>query len=354
MPRGEQRPVTLIDVARECGCSVGTVSMVLNNTPLSGKLAHATRERVQSAAKRLGYRPNSYARSLRRKRSDIVGVVTFDITDPFCARILRGIEQELAGASYLPMIMDVHGDEERFRHCVEVLLDRRAEGLIVVANWLPLDLNTLTRFAKDLPIMVAGREYEHAHISSVATDNSAGAAAAFDHLYQLGHRDIAVLRGPMRLLDSSRRWKAVQTRAAQLDVSLSPELMFDLPDSLDANFCFEAAYTATKSLLAARRRFTAIHAFDDLSALGCMRALAENGIRIPRQCSVVGFDDIPQAAQNFPSLTTVRQPMETLGRTCAKTVLTEIGTEKDRGGPLLLAPELVIRESTGSVAAASA
>jgi LacI family transcriptional regulator len=329
--------------------------MVLNNAPLSGKLAHATRERVQLAAKRLGYRPNSYARSLRRKRSDIVGVVTFDITDPFCARILRGIEQELAGASYLPMIMDVHGDEDRFRHCVEVLLDRRAEGLIVVANWLPLDLNTLTRFAGDLPIMVAGREYQHSNISSIATDNSAGAGAAFDHLYQHGHRNIAVLRGPMRLLDSSRRWQAVQTRAAHLKLTLNPELMFDLPDSMDANFCFEAAYTATKKLLACGRKFTAIHAFDDLSALGCMRALAESGVGVPQECSVVGFDDIPQAAQSFPSLSTVRQPMETLGRTCAKSVLSEItGTEREGAAPLLLAPELVIRESTGTPAAASA
>src|SRR5512135_787341 len=183
--------VTIRDVAKASGFSSTTVSIVLNNAPLARYIPPTTKKKIEVAAKKLGYRPNLFARSLRSKRSNTVGVMVFDMTDPYCTLILRGIENSLYQASYLPILTDVHNERSRFERYLEMLLDRRIEGLVVLANWSFVDINVLADLEKNnIPTATVGRQLKSDHISSVIVDNADGAHAALEHLHELGHRKI--------------------------------------------------------------------------------------------------------------------------------------------------------------------
>ena len=200
--------VTIRDVARQSGYSASTVSIVLNSAPLSRYIPQDTKQRIETAARSLGYRPNPLARSLRSQRSNIVGVMVFDITDPFCTPILRGLENSLYQSSYLSLLADAHNEPHRFERYLEMLLDRRVEGLIVIANWLVTDIKVLADLTRrQVPTVIAGRDFDLASVSTVSVDNEGGATLALEHLYKLGHRDIAFLRGPKALSSSGQRWK---------------------------------------------------------------------------------------------------------------------------------------------------
>jgi LacI family transcriptional regulator len=157
--QGKASMVTIRDVAKESGFSSTTVSIVLNDAPLARYIPPVTKKRIERAAEKLGYRPNQFARSLRSKRSHTVGVMVFDMTDPYCTLVLRGIENTLYQASYLPILTDVHNERSRFERYLEMLLDRRIEGLVVLANWLFLDINLLADLEKSsIPTAMIGCE----------------------------------------------------------------------------------------------------------------------------------------------------------------------------------------------------
>jgi LacI family transcriptional regulator len=327
---------------------------VLNNAPLARYIPAATKKKIERAAEKLGYRPNQFARSLRSKRSHTVGVMVFDMTDPFCTLILRGIENTLYQASYLPILTDVHNEGSRFERYLEMLLDRRIEALIVIANWVFLDINLLADLEKSsIPTAMIGCELKTDSISSVIVDNELGGHIAIEHLYSLGHRKIAIIRGPKALTDSSPRWRGIRNFAKESGLELDSRLVVDMPESRDPVSSFENGYKLTEELLRQKRSFTAMLAFDDMSAFGAIRALSRAGVRVPEQCSVIGFDDVATSAIYTPSLTTVRQPMETMGASAVGVVLDGINAvlEKREATPRhrKVAPELVVRESTRSV-----
>ena len=346
--------VTIRDVAKESGFSSTTVSIVLNNAPLARYIPAATKKKIERAAEKLGYRPNQFARSLRSKRSHTVGVMVFDMTDPFCTLILRGIENTLYQASYLPILTDVHNEGSRFERYLEMLLDRRIEALIVIANWVFLDINLLADLEKSsIPTAMIGCELKTDSISSVIVDNELGGHIAIEHLHSLGHRKIAIIRGPKALTDSSPRWRGIRNFAKESGLEIDSRLVVDMPESRDPVSSFENGYKLTEELLRQKRSFTAILAFDDMSAFGAIRALNRAGVKVPEQCSVIGFDDVATSAIYTPSLTTVRQPMETMGASAVGVVLDGINAvlEKREATPRhrKVAPELVVRESTRSV-----
>jgi DNA-binding LacI/PurR family transcriptional regulator len=347
--------VTIRDVAKESGFSSTTVSIVLNNAPLSRYIPAVTKKRIERAAQKLGYRPNQFARSLRSKRSHTVGVMVFDMTDPFCTLILRGIENTLYQLSYLPILTDVHNEGSRFERYLEMLLDRRIEGLIVIANWLFLDINLLADLEKSsIPTAMIGCELKNDSMSSVIVDNEVGGQLALEHLYSLGHRQIAFIRGPKGLTDSSPRWRGIRNFVKQSGLEIDSHLVLDLPESRDPLSSFESGYKLTEDLIRQKRSFTALLAFDDMSAFGAIRALSKSGIRVPEQCSVIGFDDVATSAIYTPSLTTVRQPMEAMGASAVGIVVDGINAvlEKREMGAThrKVAPELVVRESTRNLA----
>jgi LacI family transcriptional regulator len=330
------------------------VSIVLNNAPLSRYIPPSTKKRIEAAAKKLGYRPNLFARSLRNKRSHTVGVMVFDMTDPYCTLILRGIENTLYQASYLPILTDVHNERSRFERYLEMLLDRRVEGLIVLANWLFVDIDLLADLEKSsVPTAMIGCELKTDSVSSIIVDNELGGYAAIEHLYSMGHRKIAFIRGPKTLSDSAPRWKGVRTFAAAHQLELEPRLIVDLPESRVPIAGFEEGYKLTEELIKRKRPFTALMAFDDMTAFGAIRALTRAGIRVPEQCSVIGFDDVSPAAICTPALTTIRQPMEMMGQLAVEIIVDAMRTVQEKSSAKAVhrkvAPELVARESTHSL-----
>ena len=346
--------VTIRDVAKESGFSSTTVSIVLNNAPLARYIPANTKKKIERAAKRLGYRPNLFARSLRSRRSHTVGVMVFDMTDPYCTLILRGIENSLYQSSYLPILTDVHNERSRFERYLEMLLDRRVEALIVLANWLFVNIEVLGDLEKSsIPTVMIGRESQTDSINSVSVDNELGARTALEHLYSLGHRKVAFIRGPKTLGDSAPRWKGIRSFAKSSGLELDPQLIVDLPDSSEPISSFEAGYKLTEELLKLRRPFTALMAFDDMTAFGAIRALAKAGSRVPEHCSVIGFDDVAASGLYTPPLTTVRQPMEAMGAMAVSIALDGIKAvlEKREVGAVhrRVAPELAVRESTRSL-----
>jgi LacI family transcriptional regulator len=344
--------VTIRDVAKQSGFSSTTVSIVLNNAPLSRYIPAKTKQRIERAAQKLGYRPNQFARSLRSKRSHTVGVMVFDMTDPYCTLVLRGIENALYQASYLPILTDVHNERIRFERYLEMLLDRRIEGLIVLANWLFLDINLLGDLEKNsIPTAMIGCELKTDSISSVLVDNEVGGYLALEHLHALGHRKIAFIRGPKALTDSAPRWRGIRSCAQAMHLELDQRLIVDLPESRDPISSFEAGFKLTEDLIARKRPFTALLAFDDMSAFGAIRALTKAGLRVPENCSVIGFDDVAPSALYTPSLTTVRQPMEAMGASAVSLVVDGINRVLEKreiaaATHRKVAPELVVREST--------
>jgi LacI family transcriptional regulator len=358
-PSEKSQAVTMRDVATQSGFSPATVSIVLNNAPLARYIAPATKRRIEETAKKLGYRPNAMARFLRSKRSHSIGVLFFDITDPFCTLIMRGVENALYQASYLAIFADAHNQRNRFERYLELLLERHVEGLIVVANWLFVDIHVLADLSKrNIPSATIGWELAGDYISSVMVDNETGARLALEHLYQLGHRKIAFIRGPKMLIDSAPRWRGIQKFAQSASLEIDSALVLQLPDSLDPNSSFESGYRYTEELLEQKKKFTAVMAFDDLTALGAIRALTKAGVKVPEQCSVTGFDDVALSSLAAPSLTTVRQPMEAMGGLAVNIIMDGINAalEKREWNVVnqKMNPELVIRDSTRAVSLAGA
>src|SRR4030081_2609836 len=190
--RPQPSAVTIRDVAERSGFSSATVSIVLNNAPLARYIPDTTKGRIQKAAQHLGYRPNLFARSLRGRRSHTVGVMVFDMTDPYCTLVLRGIENTLYQSSFLPILTDVHNERSRFERYLEMLLDRRVEALIVVANWLFVNIDVLADLEKsNIPTVMIAQELQTDSVSSVIVDNESGGRLAIEHLHALGHRHIA-------------------------------------------------------------------------------------------------------------------------------------------------------------------
>lgn len=349
--------VTLADVARQSGVSVSTVSIVLNEAPLSRYVAATTKVRIRAVASQLGYRPNAFARSLRSRRSHTIGVMVSDISDPFCTLILQGIEKALCATSYLPIIMIAYNQREQFERHIKMMLERRVEGLIVIANWLFGEFDSLADIKKDqIPTVGVGRDLTASGVGSLQVDNEAGGYAAARHLYELGHREIAILRGPSELSDSERRWQGIQRFAADAGLALAPRRIRQLAPAVEATSGFQEGVRLTSAMIQEKINFTAVLAFDDLTGLGAIRALRQAGRHVPEDYSVIGFDDVPHAAVSTPGLTTIRQPMEQMGSLAAEWVVEALDKPKGPHAPSkhpvlsntlhLLKPELIVRNST--------
>jgi DNA-binding LacI/PurR family transcriptional regulator len=343
--------VTLADVARACGFAVSTVSMVLSEAPFSQNVAATTREHIRAVAQQLGYHPDAYARSLRRRRSQTVGVLAFDLSDPFCIPIVRGIQASLQAANYLPLLMDAQAERGLFDRYLQLVLESRSEGLIVIASWIFEEANLLADLKKNhVPIVIVARDWTARGISSVLVDNEAGGALAMRHLFELGHRQIAVIRGPEELFDSAPRWAGAQRFAAKAGIRLDPRLVFQLPGNLGPTSSFDGGLQFSRQMLDSNHSFTAVLAFDDLTALGVVRGLNGAGLRVPEDYSVLGFDDVLPAAVATPGITTIRQPLKEMGLLAAEWVLKEVTAQEQKSEPTpqlyKAQPELVVRMSS--------
>ncbi len=344
----EHSMITIRDVAGESGFSITTVSMVLNDGPAAKRISARTRTRVWKVARKLGYRPNLFARSLRSQRSQTIGVIVFDITDSYCTQILRGIENQLRPSGYFPIVTDLQDDRSQFHRCVDMLLGRRVEGIIAIANPIYLDPALLSGLVdRKIPAVAIGRESEDGLLCSVVVDNEAGTRLAIQHLYELGHRRIAFIKGPKILVDSMQRWRGIENFAHDVGLKVDAKLVTEIKGR---NSTYAEGCQLTEQLLKRSPDFTALMAFDDLTACAAIRTLTKAGRRVPKDCSVVGFDDVPSSAFYNPPLTTVRQLLEMQGSLSAEMVeeLIRASMEKRKLSPKhrTVSPQLVIRDST--------
>jgi LacI family transcriptional regulator len=251
--------------------------------------------------------------------------------------------------------MDAQTSRELFDRYLQMILERRAEGVIVIASWVFDETNLLSDIEKNnVPIMIVSRDLTGRGVSSVLVDNEAGGALAMRHLVELGHRRIAVIRGPEELFDSAPRWAGVREAAAEAGIRFDERLVFQLPGLVDPASGFEGGLDCARRMLVSGCAFTAVLAFDDLTALGVVRGLTEAGLRVPRDCSVLGFDDVLPAAVATPAITTIRQPLREMGLLAAEWMLEAVEEREDRGAQKAklhkAQPRLVRRMSTAPVA----
>ena len=330
--------VTLKAVAAHVGLSAGTVSAVLNDAPSAKHIPRETRDRIIAAARQLDYRPNFFARSLRKRRTFTIGVIAHEIGDGYSSAIIAGIESGARQREYF-FVSGVHRhDRELFDRYSRLLLERGAEGIITV------DFN----LAHSLPVpsVAISGHTENEGVTNIVLDHRHAADLALKHLTQLGHRQIAFLRGHPQSADAEYRWKAVEQAAAEIGLALDRELVLQI-DSTDSTPSL--GYPYGKQLLEKKRPFTALFAYNDISAIGAIRAFQEAGFRVPEDISVIGFDDIPGAAFHYPSLTTVRQPLSRMGEIAVGILVGRIEEEIPWQRQVAVEPEIVVRESTAPV-----
>ncbi|HKS21160.1 MAG TPA: LacI family DNA-binding transcriptional regulator [Thermoanaerobaculia bacterium] len=340
-----ERP-TLKDLAEHLDLSTATISLVLNHSPVAAAIPEETQQRVFAAAREFGYRPNYIAVSLRSRRTNSIGVLVPEVSDPWAAEIVSGIESHLLASDYTYLLTSHRRSTPKLlRDDLELLTRRAVDGMILVATELhepPL-----------LPTVVISGHKRVKGLSNVVIDHDLAARLALAHLKELGHRRIALFRGQPGSSDTEDRSRAILAAAASLKIEIPPKLTLQLSgeegDEVFApNAAYQEGYAFGQKLLARRMDFTALFAFDDASAIGAIRAFFDAGLRVPEDVSVVGFDDIQIAAFHNPRLTTVRQPLREMGRIAARVVLERInGSERSDGSFVVVEPELIVRDSTG-------
>ena len=340
-PDRRTRParVTLSFLAEQLNLSPASVSLVLNKAPAADAIPQRTKDRIIAAAKEFGYQPHSLARSLARQRSLTIGVLIPDVSEGYVALALGGVEDYLLQAGYLYFLASHRHRDDLVDEYKKLLVDRAVEGIIA------LD----TPFAEPLPVPVVAISGHQAldGVTNIEIDHRRAAQLAIQHLVDCGHRRIAVIQGPSYSADSDVRWESIRDAAQRLGVPIDPALTVRL-DKYDLTL--EPGRCAARTLVATGAPFTAIFAFNDVTAIGAIQALFEAGIDVPGDVSVVGFDDIPGAIYHRPGLTTVRQPLRSMGESAARLLLQRI--EHPRAAyPASVAvdPELVVRGTSGPV-----
>ncbi len=330
--------VTLKAVAARVGLTAGTVSAVLNNSAASRSVPEHTKKRILAAARALDYRPNHFARSLRVKRSNTIGVIVVEIGDAYGSVLISGIEQYLRKHNFFFLTVAHRHDKNLLETYSQLLIQRGVEGIISV--------DTQISETPPVPTVAIAGHGVMPGVTNVVLDQRRAAELALRHLVELGHREIAFMKGSPYSSDTNSRWEAVCEVARDLGLKMRPELIIQL-EGFDPTP--QLGYPPTKKMLTQKRPFTALFAYNDISAIGAIHAFQEAGMRVPEDVSVVGLDDIEIAVHYTPSLTTVRQPLLKMGEMAARTLMEKLeGTAKD-APEILIEPELVVRRSTAPV-----
>src|SRR5262249_32918995 len=331
------RPVSLRQLAEHLGLSPTTLSLVLNDSPAASSIPQGTKDRIFEAARGLNYRPHFVARSLRTQRSHTLGVLVPEISGGYTAEVLGGIEERLLQAGYFYIVACHRHDSDLLEEYPRLFLERRVDGIIAV------DTRWVDRVS--VPAVSVSGHQDIEGVTNIILNHDKAAQLALGHLFELGHCRIAFIKGQVFSSDTQVRWESIQQAAQNLQIEIRPSLTVELEGDSPSS---EPGYVATRKLLESRDRFTALFAFNDISAIGAIRALRESGLNTPDDVSVVGFDDVDAAAFNNPGLTTIRQPLRQMGQLAAETVLNRIDSRQQAPLPksISVEPELIVRRST--------
>lgn len=331
------RPISLKELAAHLGLSPTTLSLVLNDSPSASSIPQETKDRVFEAARKFNYRPNFIARSLRAQRTYTIGVMVPELSDGYSAMVLSGVEDYLMQEGYYYFVASHRHRPELIESYAKFFMERCVEGLLAV--------DTPQHHRPLLPVVSISGHDTVEGVTNITLDHDRAAALALEHLVGLGHRRIAVIKGQDFSSDTEVRWEAIRQQAAKLGIPIHPALVEQMIGNTPSP---ETGYVAAQKLLAAGEPFTALFAFNDVAAIGAIRALRDAGRRVPEDVSVVGFDDVHAAAFHNPALTTIRQPLWQMGRLAVEHLLQRIakGPGSKLPSQIIVEPELIIRQST--------
>ncbi len=331
-------PVTLKAVAERVGLTPGTVSAVLNDSPAARSVPERTKSRIFAAARELNYRPNFLARALRVNRTNTLGVIAAEIGDPYGSTVISGIENYLRKHDFFYLTVVHRHDKKLLESYSQLLLQRGVEGFITIDTSIDQRL--------PLPAVAVAGHQRVDGVTNIVIDHTKAARLALHHLFDLGHRNIAIMKGPRVSSDAEERWSSIKAVAAEFGIHIRPELTVEL-EGIDVARAPENAIPSAKELLARKHPFTAVFAYNDNAAVAMMRVIQEAGLRVPEDISVVGFDDIQAAAYTNPPLTTVRQPLRNMGEIAARTLLDLVEGRAEYVPEIAIEPQLVVRASSG-------
>ena len=334
--------VSLKSLAAQLELSPATVSLVINRSPAAKSIPQRTQDRIRAVARELNYRPNFVARSLRAQRSFTIGVVVPEISEGYAALVMSGIEDYLLQEGYFYFVVSHRHRSDLVEEYPRLLQERAVEGLIAV--------DTACQEGVPIPVVAVSGHRELRGVTNIVLNHDHAARLALEHLAKLGHRKIAFIKGQAFSSDTEIRWDSVRRTAESMNLSVNTRLVGQLEGESSSP---QLGYEVTRKLLATGSAFTALFAFNDISAIGAIHALREASHRVPEDVSVVGFDDIQSAAFQNPALTTVRQPLREMGTIAAETLLRRINASPKAPYPKTISvePELIVRASTATVPA---
>jgi LacI family transcriptional regulator len=336
---GRRTRSTIFDVARASGVSYATVSRVVNNYP---HVRDDTRQRVLLAMRELGYVAHTSARALASGRTQVIGLLAQGADNAFFSSVIRGVDQQVAASGYDFMLCTTHDRREKEAEYVARLSHGMVDGLLII---LPRGLPDYVEQLRPerFPFVLIDYDDEAPGCDMVNCANRPGARAAIDHLLELGHRRIGFITGTLNVGSTHERLAGYREALAAAGVLYTDELV------VQGDFMEPRGFEAACELLALPDRPTAIFASSDAAAFGVLRAARESGLRVPEDLSVVGFDDIPEASYVDPALTTVRQPLQEMGRTAVRRLMALLAEPEAPPQRIVLATELLVRGSTGVV-----
>ncbi|WP_192459353.1 DNA-binding transcriptional regulator CytR [Musicola keenii] len=331
-------PATMKDVADKAGVSTATVSRALTHPE---KVSAATRQKVEEAALTVGYAPNTLSRHVKRHESRTILVVVPDICDPFFCDILRGIEETAAERGYLVLIGDCAHQRQNEKTFLDLIITRQIDGILLLGSQLPFDAGKEEQ--RSLPPMVMANEFSpELGLPTVHIDNLTAAFEAVSYLHHLGHQRIACIAGPERMLLSEYRLQGYIQALRRCGLPVDNQYI------IRGDFDYETGSRGLTRLMSHPTPPTAVFCHSDVIAMGALSQARKMGLDIPRNLSLIGFDDIDQASYCFPPLTTVAQPRYEIGREATLLLLAQLLHHTVPNGSRLLSSELVIRESTAA------
>ncbi|MBC7217460.1 MAG: LacI family DNA-binding transcriptional regulator [Candidatus Caldatribacterium sp.] len=337
VPRRE-RTATISDIARVAGVAKSTVSKALNGAI---GISPETREKILRIAEELNYRPSIIAQSLKSKRTRAIGLVLPNIMNPFFLSILKGVEDAAIDNGYVVVFCESDNKKRKESTYFQIFEERWVDGVIFsgVDNDSEEERYIRSLHERGIPVVLIDREIEGYFTNAVMIDNKGAAFSATTYLLELGHKKIATIVGPQKIRIFAKRFEGYKLALEKYGVKLDPKLV------VEEDLSVEGGSRAIQKLLSQGLTFTAVFAHNDLMAIGCMKELQRNGIAIPGDVSVVGFDDIPLALLVTPSLTTVAQPAYEMGVEAVSLIKKSIEGGGGMESKVILPTKLVLRES---------
>lgn len=336
LPRKERvRHASIKDIARLANVSHSTVSRALRGSPL---ISAETTEKIRKIAEQSGYRASAAARSLVTQRSHTIGVVVTNIADPFAAEVVLGIDDAADEQEYSIILANSRAHPNRELRVVRTFEERRVDGIIVTSSRVGGTYAEMLE-ASQVPIVLLNNQHPSEFMHSVMIDNPSASLAAARYLVELGHRRIAYIGDRFGVQSDSERFGGYKEALENAGLPFNPEYV------VHGDGRSEGGYEAAAQLLSLKNRPTAVFCYNDMTALGALGAIRAQGLRVPEDISVVGFDDLFVAQVSNPSLTTIRQPMREMGRLAFSTLLKLLAGAEVQSSHKLRG-ELIVRQST--------